>query len=119
MRMLPAGSIADANRAMTDSIADSSGRHRRLRYGEFPLGEYAEILEQLPVLDSERPRLLIKNTKRASLEPIYFQGAAGVKTDIRIADNHRIVGESLVFESVLHVEDVVKENRVRAKRNIP
>src|SRR6516225_11087883 len=90
-----------------------------MRYGELVLGERGEIFEQSPVLGRECPRLLIKNAKCARLESVHVQGAAGVETDLRVSDYHWIVGEALVFERVLHVEDVVKEDRVCAKRNVP
>ncbi len=62
--------------------------------------------------------LLIEDTKGADLEAVHIQRAACVKTDLRVSDDHWIVVESLVFECVFDIQNVVIEDSVGAKRDV-
>ena len=77
-------------------------------------------LKRAALLVAETARLAVDHAKRAHVVVVRsFERNPGVKAQLRIPGDDRIVLESLVRRRVRHLENAITENRMGTQRDVP
>src|SRR5215472_4496103 len=82
--------------------------------------EPGDVFQQAELRVAQISWLVIDDTKRSDACTVSgMQRNPGIKADVRIADDHRIVGEAIVLQRIVYDQRFALEDSVRAEAHLP
>src|SRR5262245_24934026 len=101
-----------------DGAAALASLRRGARFELF-FDEPGDVFQHAQLCGAKTSWLVIDDAKRADACAVSgMQRNPGIKADVRIADDHRILREAIVLQRIVYDQRFVLEDRVRAEAHV-